>query len=235
MCVPLTDASKCPLACLAWIYFISFISLESLLFKKSAQRIFRCRWVTFVVVNRHHPQQWRKSAIYVHIGGVRPQLTSLPRVVNLVCSIPLLGISKMHKKSCQISCPFWNFPQIEACVDCLINLLHVGNIVFLLKRRLSLSSFWFLCYKWWGKAWNAFIIAQKCFMLAKHATSFPAYLLQVKDHYNKPFTTGVIDITSTSEDDSLPTWPSVYKSLILKCCGQFIQNVVSEFDLVPCS
>lgn len=79
----------------------------------------------------------KKTAIYVHIGGVRPlQLTSLPCVVNLVCSIPL-GISKMHKKSCQISCPFWNFPQIEACVDCLINLLHVGNIVFLLKRRLS--------------------------------------------------------------------------------------------------
>lgn len=83
-------------------------------------------------------------------------------VVNPVCSIPL-GISKMDKKSFQISCPFWNVPEIHACVDCLINLLHVGNVGLLLMRRLSHCHLFDLAIKWWGKAWNAFIVAQKLF------------------------------------------------------------------------
>lgn len=84
----------------------------------------------------------------------------------------------------------------EVCVDCLINLLHVGNIVFLFKRGLShCHLFDFRAIKWWGKASECFYCCSEivlCWLSMQ--LSFPAYLLQVKDHYNKLFTTGVTDI-----------------------------------------
>lgn len=167
MCVPLTDVSKCP----QWLALLEFILLYLFHLKaysvlKNAQRILLqvSYFVVLLLLNTTHSTE-ENCKLYVHTrGGFRPLYKpSLPHGVNQVSSIPL-GISKMHKKSFQISCPFWNSPQVEACVDCLINLLHVGNIVFLLKRRLSHCHLLdLLAIKWWGKAWNAFIVAQELF------------------------------------------------------------------------
>lgn len=151
----------------------------------------------FCVV-KHKSTAMKKTAIYIHTKGGF-DLNSSPvchMLFTPVCSIPL-GISKMHKKSFQISCPFWNFPQIDACVDCLINLLHVGNMVFLLMRRLSqLSSFLSPCYKVMGEGLECFYCCSEIVLCQlSMQLPFPAYLPQVEDHYNKPrLLVGMMDI-----------------------------------------
>lgn len=158
------------LACLAWIYFTS---LESSVFVFVSKRTESFVAGELLLYCKTSPTAKKMTGICVHPKGGR-HYTSLvaqfPCVVNPVHSIPL-GISKMNKRSLQISCPLWNFPQIEACVDCLINLLHVGNIVFLLMRRLSHCPFW-SCFiiKWW--LGMLLLLLRNCFLLAKHATSF---------------------------------------------------------------
>jgi hypothetical protein len=91
----------------------------------------------------------------------------------------------MHEKSPQISCPFWNFPGIEACVDHLISLLACWKHCVSLDGFL-LSSFCSPCYEVMGQAWNAFYCCSEIVLCQLSMQfHFPAYLLQGKDHYNE--------------------------------------------------
>lgn len=123
MCVPLTDVAKCPhwLALLGFIYlFCRFTwTLDCLLMHRESFVQVSC--FVLLLSNTHS----HENKHTVCLTRCRAPVSSPVCHVLLHC-IPL-GISKVHEKSVQISCSFWNFPGIRRFVDCLRNLLHVGE------------------------------------------------------------------------------------------------------------
>lgn len=160
------------LPCLDLFYFISRLS-----FLKNAQRIFHCRWVILLVV-KHHPQRWRKLP-YISTPKEASDLHSVPvcHILWIYYVASQLEFQRCLEKSFQISFPFWNFPQLEACVDCLINLLHVGNTVSFDEKASSLSSFWSPCYKVMVEGLECFCCSEIVLCYLSMQLPFPAYLL----------------------------------------------------------
>lgn len=115
------------------------------------------------------------------------ELRSSPVCRVLLLCIPL-GISKVHEKSVQISCSFWNFPGIDAlstaCVTCCMWERDLG---FLLYRGFLLPVIILLSWLWSDGAGLGLLrtAAWTWFLLAEHAASpFPLYFFWAEDHYN---------------------------------------------------
>ena len=92
----------------------------------------------------------------------------------------------MHEKSAQISCSFWNSLGAGAFVDCLLNLLHVGEFVYLLGGgSLVLVSMVVLVLERWPGLGRFLLPLGRGPVLAKHAPSFSLLSLLGQSHYNK--------------------------------------------------
>lgn len=180
MCVPLTDVSKCP----HWLALLGFV-----LFHLKAQFcVVEMHKESFVAgellcVVKCHPQQWRwLDSMYTQKEALDLPRSPVCHVLSTQYIASHLEFQRWMRNHCRFLVHFGIF-QIEACVDCLINLLHVGNIVFLL-RRLPYCPFW-SCYKVMGEGLECFCCSEIVLCSLSMRLPFPAYLLRVKDHYNK--------------------------------------------------
>jgi hypothetical protein len=133
-----------------------------------------------------------------------------------------LGISKVHEKSAQISCSFWNSLGAGAFVDCLLNLLHVGEFVYLLGGgSLVLVSMVVLVLERWPGLGRFLLPLGRGPVLAKHAPSFSLLSLLGQSHYNKESLSarGLLEYFRTWSFPQVTT--SVQKILAPKYWGGF--------------
>lgn len=167
------------LACPAWNGFI-YVTWKLFCFVLNAQSHLLQVSCFVLCLNITHSNEETEICIHTEGGWVAQFSTQ--------CSFSMQH--RLEFRRCMRNHPWFlvhfGISYRRTLVLCLINILHVGNMVFLWVRGLShCHLLHLLAVKNGGRFGMLLLLLRNCSMLAKHAPSFPAYLPQVKDHCSK--------------------------------------------------